>query len=185
MAKVILLNGVGSAGKSSVAKALQTIAAGPVLHIQMDTFLEMLPDRYANHPDTFAYEQIERDGLSEVVISSGPRGAQILRGMRRSVKAMAAEGFDVVVDDVLFGRDDPAFADYEMLLVGHDLHWVGVLADLETLEMRERLRGDRLIGLARWQFERVHHGMNYDLELRSDEASPLELAEQIRYRFSL
>ncbi|MDE1996547.1 MAG: chloramphenicol phosphotransferase, partial [Rhizobiaceae bacterium] len=36
MAKILLLNGVGSAGKSSIARALQAIAAEPFLHVQMD-----------------------------------------------------------------------------------------------------------------------------------------------------
>ncbi|GHD58475.1 hypothetical protein GCM10017083_41490 [Thalassobaculum fulvum] len=42
-ARIVLLNGAGSAGKSSIARALQAIAATPLLHMQMDAFLEMLP----------------------------------------------------------------------------------------------------------------------------------------------
>jgi chloramphenicol 3-O-phosphotransferase len=42
-ATIVLLNGVGSAGKSSIARALQQITAEPFLYVQMDTFIEMLP----------------------------------------------------------------------------------------------------------------------------------------------
>jgi len=40
---VIILNGVGSVGKSSTARALQAITAEPFLHVAMDAFLDMLP----------------------------------------------------------------------------------------------------------------------------------------------
>jgi chloramphenicol 3-O phosphotransferase len=52
-AKIVLLNGVGSAGKGSIAKALQTITTEPFLHVQMDAFLDMLPAAYQEHPDAF------------------------------------------------------------------------------------------------------------------------------------
>lgn len=42
VARIVLLNGVGSAGKTSVAKALRTIADEPFLHVQMDAFMDML-----------------------------------------------------------------------------------------------------------------------------------------------
>ena len=42
-ARIVLLNGVSSVGKGSVAKALQKIASRPMLHAQMDALLEMLP----------------------------------------------------------------------------------------------------------------------------------------------
>ncbi|MFZ0017309.1 MAG: hypothetical protein WAL10_08230 [Acetobacteraceae bacterium] len=46
----------------------------------------------------------------------------------------------------------------------HEVHFVGLFAPLDVLEARERQRGDRLIGLARWQYHRVHSGIAYDLD---------------------
>ena len=43
---------------------------------------------------------------------------------------------------------------------------------METAEQRERDRGDRDIGMARWQFTRVHAGRTYDLEVWTDDVSP-------------
>lgn len=40
---VILLDGVGSAGKTSIARAFQEVARDPFLHVQMDGFFDMLP----------------------------------------------------------------------------------------------------------------------------------------------
>ncbi|MES0110599.1 hypothetical protein NKK46_13045 [Mesorhizobium sp. M0013] len=52
-AKIVLLNGVGSAGKSSIARALQTIATEPFLHVQMDAFIDMLPPALQIMPTGF------------------------------------------------------------------------------------------------------------------------------------
>ena len=73
-ARIVLLNGVGSAGKSSIARALQTITAAPFLHVQMDSFLEMLPEALQNHADGFSYETVRQDGKPAVVIRAGPVG---------------------------------------------------------------------------------------------------------------
>jgi chloramphenicol 3-O phosphotransferase len=56
IARIIILNGVGSVGKSSIARALQKITAQPFLHVAMDAFLDMLPASYMDHPDGFLFE---------------------------------------------------------------------------------------------------------------------------------
>jgi chloramphenicol 3-O phosphotransferase len=62
---------------------------------------------------------------------------------------------------------------------------VGVFAPLEILEARERQRGDRTVGLARWQYDRVHKGIAYDLEIDTATATAEECAALIRNRFQL
>ena len=181
-ARVVLLNGAGSAGKSSIARALQAIAGRPLLHVQMDAFFDMLPPAYRDHPDTFAFEAGEADGRPSVAIRAGPVGARLMRGMRRSVAALAAAGNDLVVDDVMLGDE---MADYETLLAGFRVFKVGVFAPLAVLEDRERARGDRLIGLSRWQVDRVHAGRRYDLEIDSSALTAAECAAQIAERFRL
>ena len=59
---VIILNGVGSVGKTSTARALQTIAAKPFLHVSMDAFAEMLPERMLGHPDGMIFETVQSRG---------------------------------------------------------------------------------------------------------------------------
>jgi chloramphenicol 3-O phosphotransferase len=71
------------------------------------------------------------------------------------------------------------------LLGDFELFRVGVFAPLDVLETRERERGDRLIGLARWQYDRVHKGMRYDLEIDASRATPMACAERIKQRFGL
>lgn len=180
--RVVLLNGVGSAGKTSIARALQAIASTPLLHVQMDAFLTMLPEGLQDHPDAFRYREVTENGHAAIAIETGPLGARLLDGMREAVAAMARAGNDLLVDDVLIQRDDDV---YRRLLQGYEFYTVGVFAPLDVLEHRERVRGDRLIGLARWQYGRVHRGMRYDLELDTSTASALQCAETIRARFNL
>jgi chloramphenicol 3-O phosphotransferase len=182
MATVILLNGVGSVGKSSIAKALQTIATEPFLHVAMDAFLDMMPARHWDHPDGVTFETVQQDGKPSVVIHSGPVAERILRGMRHAIAAMAREGNNLIVDDVLI---EDEMAEYAALLADFTFRAVGVFAPLDVLEARERERGDRLIGLARWQYDRVHQGKRYDLQLDTSNHTPMECAILVKQKFGL
>lgn len=175
--RVVILNGVGSAGKGSIAKALQEIASRPFLHVEMDAFLAMLPESYFAHPDGLIFETVTRDGQPCVDITTGPVAARLLRGMRRAVAALAAEGNDLIVDDVML---EDELEDYHRLLSGFDVSVVGVYATLEVLEARERVRSDRMIGLARGQFDLAHKGKAYDFTVDTSDASPMDCAKAIK-----
>ena len=181
-ATIVVLNGVGSAGKSSIARALQTITAAPFLHVQMDSFLAMLPDALQDHADGFSYETVQQGGKPSVVIRAGPVGEKTLPGIRHAVAAMAGQGNNLIVDEVLCNGD---MSDYVELLSAFDLHLVDVMAPLEVLEAREAQRADRLPGLARWQYDRVHKDINYDLEVDTSRLTPLECTQRIQQRFHL
>jgi len=148
----------------------------------MDAFMDMLPDSYHEHPDGFTYETVYQEGRPSVVIGTGPVGERTLRGMRKATAAMAREGNNLIVDDVMLGSTG---AEYVELLSAFEVFFVGVFAPLEILEARERLRDDRLIGLARWQFDRVHEGMSYDLEIDTSLSTPEDCADLIKREFRL
>lgn len=180
---VIILNGVGSVGKSSTARALQAITAEPFLHVAMDAFIEMLPPGMIGHPDGLVFERAEDGGKPFLAIRTGPVIDRAMRGMRHAVAAMAAQGSNLIVDEVMVGPEKGR--DYRILLSGFDLRLVGLFAPLHVLEARERERGDRAIGLARWQFDRVHRGMAYDLEIDTAATTPEENAQRICDAFGL
>jgi len=181
--KIIILNGAGSAGKGSIAKALQAVTNEPFLHVQMDTFIAMLPEAYSNHPDGFSYQTVDDDdGNPVVVIKAGPIGERALRGMRHAIAAMADQGNNLIVDDVMLEGEA---AEYIKLLAKFDVFFVGVFAPLNVLETRERQRADRMIGLARWQYDRVHRNMKYDLEVDTSCATSMECANLIKETFRL
>ncbi|CDX34863.1 Chloramphenicol phosphotransferase family protein [Mesorhizobium plurifarium] len=181
-AKIVLLNGVGSAGKSSIAKALQEMTTEPYLHVQMDAFLEMLPETLQENLPGFAYRTTWEDGKPSVAIEAGPVGRRAMQGMRHAIAAMARQGNNLIVDDVML---DGEMAQCLELLSDFAVFSVGVFAPLDVLEAREGARADRLPGLARWQFERVHKGVVYDLEVDTSALSPLECAERIQAKFHL
>lgn len=181
--KIIILNGVGSVGKSSAAKALQAITASPFMHVQGDAFLEMLPASMYGHPDGIMFTRDKGSDPPSIAIETGVVMHSLMRGMRRSVRALAEEGNNLIVDDVMLGAPDQAF--YQEALRGLNVSFVGLFAPLSVLEQRERDRGDRLIGLARWQFERVHQGVTYDLEIDTSQLSSADCATRIAETFGL
>ncbi|HTX51474.1 MAG TPA: AAA family ATPase [Caulobacteraceae bacterium] len=181
-ARIVLLNGVGSVGKSSTAKALQRIVERPMLHVSMDAFLDMLPPGAFGNPDYYRFETWLEAGAPVTAVRSGPVLQRLTHGMRRVVAALAADGLDVVVDDVFWGDD---LADYRAVLAPYAFHAVGLFAPLDVLEARERTRGDRDLGLARWQFAQIRPAAGYDLEIDTNEISPEEAAARIKATFGL
>ena len=175
---VVILNGIGSVGKSSTAKALQAITSKPFLHVAMDAFLDMLPERMLSHPDGLLFEAVQNGGKPVIAIKTGPILERAMRGMRHAIAAMAGQGNNLIVDEVIV--EAKAAQEYRALLQPFDLHVVGLFAPLDVLEARERARGDREIGLARWQYGRVHRELAYDLEVDTAAAPPAECARLIR-----
>lgn len=181
--QIVILNGSGSAGKSSTARALQEICARPFLHVAMDAFLDMLPEAMFGHADGMIFEALEADGKPSVAIRTGPVMEAAMRGMRQAIAAMAGQGNQLIVDDVILDPADEA--DYRALLSRFEVRFVGLFAPLEALEARERARGDRQIGLAHWQYDRVHQGRAYDLEIDTSATTPAQNAVLIRDAFGL
>ncbi|HEU4325523.1 MAG TPA: AAA family ATPase [Roseiflexaceae bacterium] len=179
--QIIVLNGTSSAGKSTLAKALQNLLPEPYLHIGIDTVIFALPKRYLNPPlwhEVFRYTW-PPDGSSEgLAIDAGPLGHQLIGGLHLSVAALARAGNRVIVDHVLLER--AWVGECARLLGDLPALFVGVLCPLDVVEQRERDRKDRTLGQARAQFWRVHAHGTYDLTVDTAQHSPEECAEQIR-----
>lgn len=179
---ILVFNGVGSSGKSTTARALQARARVPLLHVEMDGFLDMMPAGMFGAPDGLRFRPGLRDGHPVVDIEVGPVCRRLLDGMRHAVAAMAARGNSMIVDDVMLAGE---MEEYRRLLAGHDLRFVGFFAPLEVLEARERARGDREPGLARGQVDLIRPGAGYDLEIDSSALTPDEAAARICAAFGL
>ena len=96
-------------------------------------------------------------------------------GFHHSIAAFASAGLDVLVEHVI---EQQNWADeLAQLLTPYPVLWVGVVAPLAELERRERARGDRTIGEARFH-RRTHEFCRYDLTV--DTTAPLDVgAKQI------
>ena len=176
-ARVIVLNGVGSVGKSSTAKALQRLADQAFLHVQGDAFLDMIPLQTWGKPEGIVFRQFEENGFPSIEIEMGIELTRLMDGMRASVAALAKSGNNCIVDDVMLTPS--AQQSYVVECRNIQLQFVALHAPLEILEKRERDRGDRVIGLARWQYERVHRGIEYDFEIDTSASDPETIARSI------
>ena len=159
MATVIILNGVSSVGKTTLAKAIQKSARADFLHLSIDGFIAMLPDGREFAPDWFPVEHLQSNEGPRPRIRNGPLGNRLLVQMRALAAELADSGFNVIVDEVCEAAE---IKSYRELLVGHKAHVVKVTAELAEVERRERERGDRLIGLAREQDGRLHTDIEYN-----------------------
>ena len=180
--RVIILNGVGSVGKSATARALQVLTREPFLHVAMDAFIDMLPPRIVGDPDGFRFEPTTEQGMPSVVIKTGVAFERVMTGMRFAMAAMAGQGNNLIVDDVMLGGEA---VEYRALLADFSPKFVGLFAPLDVLEQRERDRGDRMVGLARWQYTRVHQDVVYNLKIDTSATTPVQNAQFIRDTFDL
>lgn len=183
--KIIFLNGTSSAGKTTLAHALQEILPEPYIHIALDQFRDGMPARYRglNAPVGSTGER----GLNVVPVAHaegaytavrfGEMGQKMLRGMRRAIVALVNEGNNVIIDDIIL---EPEFLDdyldaFEELTV----YFVGVRCPLDVINQREQLRPGRFPGTARGHFDICHaHGV-YDVEVDTATTLPDECAAQV------
>ena len=183
---IILLNGVTSSGKSSIAKSLQGQLEEPFLHLGIDVFTQMLPSAYYSFtqpPENvlalqgFHWEPMLENDKAMGFIRAGPVVHRLIRGMHRACAAFASSGNHLIIDDVLFYED--WLLDYLNVLKDFKVLFVGVRCPLDELERRERERGDRNIGQARGQIDIVHANSLYDIEVDTSISNPAECAARI------
>src|SRR5215475_11779641 len=81
---IILLNGTSSAGKTTLAKALQDTLPTPYLLVGIDTVVFALPNRYVNDAAYWSeVYQYHYDGDRIAGISIQPYGDQLVLGLHR------------------------------------------------------------------------------------------------------
>jgi chloramphenicol 3-O phosphotransferase len=92
----------------------------------------------------------------------------------RSLPNLAECGFPLIIDYVM---ESPVWLkECVEALSSHSVYFIGVKCPLEELERREQARGDRQIGFARWQYDRVHQYGAYDLEIDTFQSTPEDCA---------
>lgn len=177
MSKVILLNGCGSSGKTSIAKSIAHLSSDDWITFGVDTFIGMLPFSKESHFLRFNFENNERGPSTRVSVT--PTGDSFFRQMPLFAKQLADAGFNVIIDEVLL--EESQLEAYRTALTHHSLLYVNVKCNLKTMNERELLRGDRSIGLSNDQIERVHVGnrAQANLVVDSSHCTPFELARQI------
>jgi len=186
---VVLLNGTSSAGKGTIAKAIQAGAGDEVwLHHGLDRMLEGVPaslkmfvDPADGQPDSPGWTVPFRDGAMVGAARVGPVALQLLDGMYRATAAMAADGNRVILDDVIYDKRVLVLA--ALALFDTPTLFVGVRCPVETAIKRELQRGDRALGGAAAFDPLVHDPGIYDLEVDTSVQGPDECARVILQAF--
>lgn len=184
---IIFLNGSSSAGKTTLAHALQEVLPAPYLHIALDQFRDGLPDRFRglNAPDgTDGSEGLNVVPVSDAIteVRFGSMGQRMLRGMRRAIVAMVAEGNNVLIDDIIL---DPAFLDdYLEVFSRERAYFIGVRCPADVVAARESKRPGRFPGTAVGHLEVCHaHGV-YDVEVDTHALTPAACARKVALHVS-
>ncbi|HWO10287.1 MAG TPA: AAA family ATPase [Polyangiaceae bacterium] len=160
--RIIFLNGASSAGKSTLARAVQAALEDPFERVSSDLLEGGIPKRWGGN-DAWWRE-------------ARPR---FFAGFHGCIRALAAAGNDLIVEHVI---EFPAWrTELARLLGPFDVYLVGVHCSLDELERRERQRGDRRLGEGREHLEcdRIHTFGPYDLDVDTTGRDPSALAAEL------
>ncbi len=158
---ILMLNGVSSAGKTTLARALQARMPQPWYLMGNDVFFDMLPEKFC------------KDDWPEAE-------CQALEMMARTARLFSETGRSVILDTVYLScmkRD--CFSLLRDMLVDFPLYIVHVVCPEEEIARRERARGDRQLGQGAWQLSRLLPRTGYDLTVDTFAQTPEENAEVI------
>lgn len=157
---IVVLNGPSSAGKSTLSRFLCENLDEHHLHVELDVFRNMEPPNY------WAVEK----PLVQI------RVAALCRAINATAATFSRHGQPVIVDHVL---STDAWRYMLEDLVGLPVFIVGVFCALDVLIDRERMRGDRKIGLAESQYDAIHAGRHYDHVVDTSSASEIDCGQAV------
>lgn len=160
--RIIFLNGVTSAGKTSIAEALQSQEKIFFYVVANDLFQEMVGENYLR-TDYWKY-------LSEVIIM-----------MYHTAKLYSDMGKNVLIDGILVEREEikPHYHQLLEILKDNPLDIVEVYCPLDICRQRNIIRGDRYETQSQEQFALMAENIRYSTKVDTSVYSPGECAEMI------
>ncbi|KWX24828.1 hypothetical protein AFM11_07410 [Mycolicibacterium wolinskyi] len=161
--QVVLLNGVSSSGKSTLARQLLADFATPWFHMSVDMFGAMRAQAQTHDLDDASLTEVLR---------------RTRAGFHRAVRAMALAGNNIVMDHVL--SEPWRLTDLLTVMADVDVVFIGVHCDAAVLMDREVARGDRPIGTAATQIQPTHHHGLYDVEVDTSAEDAQACSARIR-----
>ncbi|MBQ4898751.1 AAA family ATPase [Paenibacillus sp. Marseille-P2973] len=169
---IVLLNGTSSSGKTSISNELVNQKEILFHHLSIDDFFnnfnEFVDKKF---PDLKPTREVDDQAVAQIIFDP------IASMFYSTIKLFSEMGLNVIADTVIdndksFNQCLDAFFDQPTL-------FIGVMCSKEELMRREQIRGDRQIGLANSQFDKVYCFNEYDLEVNTEELSPIECAKKI------
>lgn len=164
---IIFLNGVSSAGKTSLALELQENTNESYYVISQDAFCDMWPDKFwKQNPEKMFNHTMSL--------------------MYKTIKMLSDLGNNVIVDHVLLNNEklnsknnEGTLQDCVEQLCDNPVLFVHVVCPIDELRRRERERGDRSIGNAESQLAYIDPQDTYDITVDTFGVSIEECAKQI------
>lgn len=160
--RIIFLNGVTSAGKTSIVEALQERDDIFFYVVANDLFQEMVGDKYLRE-NYWKY-------LSEVIIM-----------MYHTAKLYSEMGKNVLIDGILVEREEikPHYQQMLEILKDNPLDVVEVYCPLEICRQRNIIRGDRYETQSEEQHQLMARNIRYSVRVDTSKNNSVECAEMI------
>ena len=160
--RIIFLNGVTSAGKTSIVEALQERDDVFFYVVANDLFQEMVGEKFLQE-NYWKY-------LSEVIIM-----------MYHTAKLYSDMGKNVLIDGILVEREEirPHYQKLQEIMKDNPFDVVEVYCPLDICRERNIARGDRYESQSQEQHELMAKDIKYSLRVDTSLHSPVECAEII------
>ena len=165
--KIIFLNGVTSAGKTSIAKEIQELADVMYYHVSNDMFHFMIGEKF--------WIENGRKCISKSIIT-----------MYYAVKGMCENGINVIIDGMLLEMpeyrqeyDNLHYDIMQSVLSDINVFMVDVFCPLDECRHRNIRRGDRNEYQSEEQSEEMNKNVRYDFKIDTSVNSAKECAEKI------
>ncbi len=169
---VIVLNGISSSGKSTIARELQVLLNRPYLVFGVDTLIDAMPPALEEHEAGLLFHS---DGR----VDAGTAFTVVEDAWYLGLGAIATAGVGLILDEVFLGgaRSQRRL---HAALHGLQVRWIAVDCDVRVASLREAARPERRPGMAATQARLVHDGVHYDLRVNNSAQPPSACAAQIR-----
>lgn len=182
---VIFLTGPTSAGKTSLACALQDALPTTYLHIGIDRLCATMPSKIndwlgeSNKPMPGFWWKVgnDPDGNTTATIQLGPEAHKIDSLLKHFSLAALQHNFNLIIDEVCISK--ASLDNWKAVLKPFNTIYIGLKADTETLENRINERKDRIPGSARTQNNSDINDDQFDLVLNSEKHSTKELVKEV------
>ncbi len=160
--RIIFLNGVTSAGKTSIVESLQSQEDIFFYVVANDLFQEMVGENYLRK-DYWKY-------LSEVIIM-----------MYHTAKLYSDMGKNILIDGILVEREEikPHYHQLLEILRNNPLDIVEVYCPLDICRQRNIIRGDRYEMQSQEQYDLMAENIRYSMRVDTSIYSPEECAREI------
>lgn len=168
---VFVLNGISSAGKSTVARSLQELLTRPYLVFGVDTLIDAMPQAMTAQVEGLVFHH---DGRVE----TGADFTAVEDAWYAGLAATATAGSGLILDEVFLGGARSQ-SRLRAALAGLRVAWVAVDCDLDVAVMREAARAGRTPGMAVAQAPLVHEGVEYDVRIDTTVQSSTACAAEI------